>query len=371
MSRVLTCVLAGVLGSVAACTGSAATPDALPSPSGTATVTATTTATTSHSAATSSSPRAAPMTNGRLTSAERYLAGEAHGYDWRAFDPVTGTGLFAIAADPESTDRNRRRGAAGLGVVRRSGRVATLTCGTVLPCSPEDGYLSQVATLGPGEDEVTVRSDDDTAQVIGFDGTFRETVDLTRTTTTGAVVTNLRWTPDGSLLAVVTGEDRGKQGLRGVTRVWLVDGASGGARLAYSMLSDATRAGRIDTTGFDRQGRVWTPGWSLGWSPDGQTLLLDVLTGHSYGADVVALRRQPEGAAEPVLPQRLYHSNKSFDWWGNLAWSPDGSRIAVRTMVPRASTGQHRVTVISAEDGRVVAQHRHIDGWLIWSARDP
>jgi len=56
---------------------------------------------------------------------------------------------------------------------------------------------------------------------------------------------------------------------------------------------------------------------------------------------------------------------------GGIAWSPDGSRIAVRTMVPRASTGQHRVTVISAEDGRGVAQHRHIDGWLIWSAKDP
>ena len=158
MSRALRAVLAGVLVViVAACTETSVTPAAHPSPSGTATAVPT---------PTSSSPVAAPMENGRITSAERYLAGDAHGYQWRSFDPVTGTGLYAIEPDPDSTDRNRRHGAAGLAVVGRSGPVATLTCGSVLPCPPEDGYLSQVATLGPGADEVTVRSGDATAQVI-------------------------------------------------------------------------------------------------------------------------------------------------------------------------------------------------------------
>ena len=31
---------------------------------------------------------------------------------------------------------------------------------------------------------------------------------------------------------------------------------------------------------------------------------------------------------------------------------------------------KHRVTEISAEDGSVIAQHRHLDGWLIWRAKD-
>ena len=362
MTKVLRTVLSGVLAvTVAGCTETSVTPAEHPAPSRTATVTP---------SSTSSSPAAAPMANGRITSAERYLAGNARGYQWRSFDPVTETGLFAIEPDPDSTDRNRRDGAAGLAVVDRSGRVATLTCGTALPCSPEDGYLSQVATLGPGADEVTVRSGDGTAQVIGYDGTFREAIDLTATTTGGAAVHSLRWTPDGSVLAVVTGEALSKSGLRAASRVWLVDGNGGGARLAYSMLSDASRTGRLNTSGFDRQGRIWIPGWSLGWSPDGQTLLLDVLTKLSYGADVVALHLQPDGAAEPVVARTLYHSNKNFDWWGNLAWSPDGTRIAVRTMVPGTNTGRHRVTEISAEDGRVVAQHRHDNGWLIWPAKN-
>ncbi len=360
MSRVLRTVLAGVLvATVAACTGSSAAPAAHPSPSGTATATPT---------PTTSSPVAAPMVNGRVTSAERYLVGDAHGYQWRSFDPVTETGLYAIEADPESTDRNRRHGAAGLAVVGPDGPVATLTCGSVLPCSPEDGYLSQVATLGPGVDEVTVRSGDGTAQVIGFDGTFRETIDLTATTTGGAVVQSLRWTPEGGRLAVVTGEALNASGLRGASRVWLVDGEGGSAQLAYSLVSDASHPGRLDTTGFDRQGAVWIPGWSMTWSPDGQTLLLDVLTGLSYGADVVALHLQPDGAVEPVVAQTLYHSNKNFDWWGNLAWSPDGTRIAVRTRIPRSQ--RNRIVEISAEDGRVVGQHRHNNGWLIWPARD-
>ncbi len=362
MSRVLRTVLAGMLVvTVAGCTDTSMTPAAHPSPSGTG---------TASPAPTTSSPVPARMVNGRITSAERYLVGDAHGYRWRSFDPVSETGLYAIEADPDNTDRNRRHGAAGLAVVGRSGPVATLTCGSVLPCSPEDGYFSEVATIGPGADELTVRSGDRTAQVIGYDGTFRETIDLSATTTGGAAVRNLRWTPDGSRLAVVTGEALNRSGLRAASRVWVVDGEGGSAQLAYSLVSDATRPGRLDTSGFDRRGAIWTPGWSLTWSPDGQTLLLDVLTGLSYGADVVALHLQPDDAADPVVAQTLYHSNKSFDWWGNLAWSPDGTRIAVRTLVPRTNTGRHRVTEISAEDGRVIAQHRHNNGWLIWPAKD-
>ena len=85
-----------------------------------------------------------------------------------------------------------------------------------------------------------------------------------------------------------------------------------------------------------------------------------------YGADVVVLHVPPDG---PATAQRLYHSNRHFDWAGNVAWSPDGSRIAVRTRVP-GTVMRHRVTEISAEDGSVIAQHPHNPGWLIWPARE-
>jgi hypothetical protein len=48
-------------------------------------------------------------------------------------------------------------------------------------------------------------------------------------------------------------------------------------------------------------------------------------------ADVVVLHVPPEGL---TTAQTLYHSNRHFDWAGNVAWSPDGTRITVRTDVP-------------------------------------
>jgi Tol biopolymer transport system component len=44
-----------------------------------------------------------------------------------------------------------------------------------------------------------------------------------------------------------------------------------------------------------------------------------------------------------MTAQVLYRSNRHFDWAGNVAWSPDGTRIAVRT--------KDGVVEISAEDG--------------------
>jgi hypothetical protein len=62
-----------------------------------------------------------------------------------------------------------------------------------------------------------------------------------------------------------------------------------------------------------------------------------------------------------MRPQARYRSNRGFDWAGNVAWSPDGTRIAVRT--------RNHITEISAKDGSVIAQHPHIGGWLIWLPR--
>jgi hypothetical protein len=81
----------------------------------------------------------------------------------------------------------------------------------------------------------------------------------------------------------------------------------------------------------------------------------------SFGADVVVLKLSSAGASPALTPQVRYRSNRHFDWAGNIAWSPDGTRVAVRV--------RDGVVEISAEDGRVLARHasnRGNSGWLIW-----
>lgn len=300
--------------------------------------------------------------NGQITSAQRFFGVKTWAYTWRSFDPVSETGLFVTTVNPDRSDDFE-----GLTVVGPAGPLATLTCTRDLRCPPEESWPSYAATLGPAADEVTVESGDATAQVIGFDGTLRRTIDLTATVTGGGEVGGLRWSADGSRLAVVTLQFLGEDDAT-VTRAWLVDREGGDAQLAYSLWFDQISPIKHASSDFDGAGHIWTAsGW--GWSPDGQSLLLDVWTPRQRmenGAEVVVLHVPPDG---PATAQTLYHSNRHFDWAGNVAWSPDGTRIAVRTRVPGTSM-RHRVTEISAEDGSVIAQHQRNPGWLIWPARE-
>ena len=295
--------------------------------------------------------------NGRITIAERYLPGSAAFYDWLSVDAISGTGLFV-------TENKKRK---GLAVVGQTGRIATIRCAGDLKCPPKVFFR---ATLGPGSDEVTVEIGDGAAQVIGYDGSLRRTIDITATMADGAEVRSLRWSPDGSRLAVATVQD--PDSMRTVSRVWLVDPDGGDAELAFSLWYH--RKAWLDKRlrddippGFDGAGMLWTSS-SWGWSPDGQSLLLEAVLGLNR-SDVVILHLSPEGAASPVMAQTLYHSNRHFDWAGNVAWSPDGTRIAVRSSPPGPEY-RHRVTEISAKDGSVIAQHPHLNGWLIWPARE-
>ncbi|HET7736673.1 MAG TPA: hypothetical protein VFK52_11895 [Nocardioidaceae bacterium] len=301
------------------------------------------------------------LRNGRITTAERYLGEELHGYAWRGFDPVSETALLLLHADDGHGPMD------GLAVLGPTGPVATLTCGRVLRCGPAGDLGSSVATLGPEADEVTVAAGDRTAKVIGHDGTLRETMDLTPTVTPSGHVRGLRWSPDGSRLAVLTEQDApgASEVAWRATRVWVVDREGDHAQLAFTFLATGHGSDTSDAPDFDGRGIIWVGGgWN--WSPDGQSLLLDVLTGGPDGtADnpaVVVLRLPPHGAVHPVDAQTLYRSDRVFDWWGNVAWSPDGARIAVRT--------RHHITEISAADGSVIKQHPHRNGWIIWPARE-
>jgi hypothetical protein len=299
-------------------------------------------------------PTAPPLPtqrNGPITDAQRYLGADASDYDWRSFDPVSETGLFVALTSSDDLE--------GVVVVGRTGPVATLTCARDLPCSPENNGRPYAATLGPGSDEVTVEYGDSAVRVIGYDGTARRTIDLGAATTPGAHVGSLRWSPDGSRLAAATFQDHPSDA--GVSQVWLVDSGGGDAQLAYSLLFDETEPLTHAGSDFDGDGGIWSAS-DWGWSPDGQTLLLDVRDVGSYGAEVVLLHVQPDGAADPVIAQTLYHSNRNFDIAGNVAWSPDGTRIAVRT--------NSHIIEVSAEDGAVVGLHPGVPGWLIWPARE-
>lgn len=271
--------------------------------------------------------------NGRITSVQGHLGTDAGSYQWRAFDSASDKRLFVsyVPCDDCAVEEVE-----GVTVAGPAGPVSTLACPGDLPCLPNETWLSYPATLGPGADEVTVESGDRTLQVIGYDGTVRRTLDLTATLDFLDDIRKVAWSPDGSRLAVLTGGT-------GAEDIWLVEG-DGDPQLAYSSTF----------------GTIWSLG---GWSPDGQSLLVDQLVGPGpYGADVVVLHRSSAGPSPAMSPQTLYRSNRHFDWAGNVAWSPDGTRIAVRT--------RNSIVEISAEDGSVLARHPHITGWLIWTEQD-
>lgn len=311
-----------------------------------------------------------PMRNGRILNADSGFwqgstapppPGGQHSYAWDAFDEDTGSFLYTAQSIPR------------VWVVGEDGTIAEFDCPPPAACA-----ANEMDTFGPGPDEVTVPVEADkgqwssdtvfsgfqSVQVIGFDGTVRDTLDISAATQS-QVLSDLAWSPDGSRLAISTESDDGdcdRSSPPCEGKVWIFDRNGGEAQTVFTERAPEHVVFR-----------------DLAWSPDGRTLALLVASdfytsGYSDDPEqvwprLVALRMPPN---EPVRAETL----KVYDDWDPgvtvievaddyhiafpFVWSPDGTRIAV--------TSEGGIAEISAEDGEVLARHPGEGVWgpLAW-----
>jgi len=303
----------------------------------------------------------ATMSNGRIVNADAYFAQEHRvcrlcSRSLTAFDPASGTGLFAEMRDDAPTTKPPHL--SRLTVEGPGGDVAELSCPEDFTCRV-DPRPWIAAALGPQADEITLRRSDQSVRVLGYDGSVRRTLDLSAalhdddvTPSRSEYVDKLAWSPDRSQLAIGTVQwaRRGR-----VARVWLFDRDGGAAQLAY-------------TATFPRRDGVTSWGTFLTrpqWSPDGTRI--GVVEYHEFvkggivlpgWQGVVVLRLPTADQTGPATTKTLYEYRHPHWWVAQIAWSPDGTRVA--------ATVKDGVLELSAEDGTVLDRHPRLKGTMIW-----
>ena len=146
------------------------------------------------------------------------------------------------------------------------------------------------------------------------------------------------WSPDGSRLALA--------------QILRLDGVRG-----YVMLvtvepdgSDPRRVTTITSQGpfEDFDGQYASVVRTLAWSPDGTHILFTC----DVGLCVVDLQGRPVGQSPIELPPYERSYGSTYGGYPQAAWSPDGSRIAVRLPDdPRQEPGGNPVVYTMAPDG--------------------
>lgn len=268
-------------------------------------------------------------------------------YQWDDYDAVSGSFLYVAVGTAQR-----------IVVLDADGdQQADIDCGRQ--------FCARGAVLGPGDHEVTVPVQDPSQdpvvptqlQVLAWDGTGRDTIDISIPVSGGARTTSeqrleaLAWSPDGTRLAVATvpGLDCDPSSEPCGAQVWTFDRHGGQPQLVHSA---------PDTV----EGGSWLPPevGDLAWSPDGRSVGVVVAPqplGDPVWPRLVVLRFRPN---RTVLSDTLYHYDRGASadsylmqmWYEHtfpFAWSPDGARIAV--------TGEDGVEEISSDDGRVLARH--------------
>lgn len=292
-----------------------------------------------------------PMRNGPILQADAgyWLApgpppppSEDRAYTWNAFDHDTGWFLYNERSDGR------------VWVVGKSAVVAEFRCPLPSGCGDE------MAAFGPGPDEITVPTpDSSTVRVVGFDGSLRETIDISGVVAPGQDLSDLAWSPDGTRLGVSTEFELGSSCVRAPCgTVWIVERDGSAPKVRYTE----------GVTGY----AVLR---DLAWSPDGSTLaVLQAPSGYCSRSPepvprLIALRMQ-----EPERARVLYRYDNyavknvcvvadDYHLAFPFVWSPDGTRLAV--------TSGRGIAEISADDGDVLARHPGgPDGPLAWLVRD-
>ncbi len=301
-------------------------------------------------------PEMEPMRNGRIVQADYdgfWLddtapppPGADQAYIWDAFEQETGWFLYTNALSQEGR----------VWVVGEDGLVAELDCPALLECG-----RNEMATFGPGPDEITWPSaDSQSVHVIGFDGTLRDTLDISASISQGQDLSDLAWSPDGTRLGVSTEFEFSTEcdpSSLPCGNVWILNRDGSEPQLVYS-----------------ERAAEYTALRELAWSPDGNTLALLVappgfcVFPEQTPPRLVALRVAPDGRVHAETlnvydDERresgcilAHHLRLDFPF----AWSPAGTRIAV--------AGGGGIVEISAEDGEVLARHpgERAEGPLAW-----